>query len=205
MLKIYLTRHGQDEDNVKKILNGRRDTPLTALGVQQAEDIARSIHEHGLCFDAIYASPLIRTLRTAEIIAHGSGNPEPTVLDVLIERDFGVMTGVPISEIKERCGDDILETDTITYFLNPKDGESFPVLLERARAALTEIKNRHPDGQLLIVTHGDFGKMLYAAYYDLQWEDVLKDFHFGNTEVLLLAEDSPASETHVFTVEQHNH
>jgi len=41
MLKIYLIRHGQDHDNAQKILNGRRDTLLTAKGVQQAKEIGK--------------------------------------------------------------------------------------------------------------------------------------------------------------------
>lgn len=32
-LNLYLARHGQDEDNARSILNGRRDTPLTLLGI----------------------------------------------------------------------------------------------------------------------------------------------------------------------------
>jgi hypothetical protein len=47
--------------------------------------------------------------------------------------------------------------------------------------------------------------MIYAAYYDLPWKDVLINFHFGNCELLLLSPDSPADAAHVFTQEQHNH
>ena len=39
MGKIVLVRHGQDEDNAKRILNGRRNAPLTTLGVTQAYDL----------------------------------------------------------------------------------------------------------------------------------------------------------------------
>jgi probable phosphoglycerate mutase len=35
MMKIYLTRHGQNEDNLNGILNGHRDLPLTDLGRDQ--------------------------------------------------------------------------------------------------------------------------------------------------------------------------
>lgn len=205
MRKIYIARHGQDGDNVRKILNGRRDEPLTELGVQQAEDMGRTIKEHQLVFDAVYASPLQRALRTAQIIARASDNPEPVVLPDLIERDFGVMTSTPIDEIKERCAPDILETNTITYFLNPEGAETFPELIQRGKRVLEQVAIAHPEGSVLLVTHGDIGKMIYAAYYDVPWDDVLRNFHFGNTEVLLLSEDSPASESHVFKVEQHNH
>lgn len=56
----------------------------------------------------------------------------------------------------------------------------------------------------LCVTHGDFGKMLYAAYYDLDWKDVLQQFHFGNSEILLLSEGSTSDQAHVFEIQQHN-
>jgi len=38
-LHIYLTRHGQDQDNAHGILNGHRNTPLTELGIQQAQQL----------------------------------------------------------------------------------------------------------------------------------------------------------------------
>jgi broad specificity phosphatase PhoE len=41
---------------------------------------------------------------------------------------------------------------------------------------------------VLLVCHGDFGKMVYAAYYDEDWKSVLMDFHFGNSEVLVLSD-----------------
>ena len=43
MLNLYLARHGQDEDNAKGILNGRRDNPLTKLGVNQAKKLAENL------------------------------------------------------------------------------------------------------------------------------------------------------------------
>ena len=45
MLNIYLTRHGQDEDNAKSILNGRRNMPLTDKGIKQAKEVAQKTQE----------------------------------------------------------------------------------------------------------------------------------------------------------------
>lgn len=214
-LRIYLARHGQDEDNAAGILNGHRNQPLTNTGIEQARTVAAKIRNAGLRFDAIYASPLQRAHRTAEIIADegecisGGAFAVQTYHD-LIERDFGIMTGIPTKEIKERCSPNVLMTDTITYFLCPDGAETFPDLIKRANGVIDEISKRHQDDRdkgssVLMVTHGDFGKMLYAAYYNLGWEEVLKQFHMGNSEVLLLGKDSTPDEAHVFEIEQHNH
>jgi broad specificity phosphatase PhoE len=204
MLSIYLARHGQDEDNAAGILNGRRDTPLTEKGRTQASECGALIRDRALHFDAVYTSPLVRTRQTAEIIAEISYNPTPRVLDVLIERDFGVMTGVPTARVAELCSPDILQSNTITYFLNPAGAETFPDLIARAQLVFREVQRLHTDGSILLVTHGDFGKMLYAAYYNLPWQDVLQQFHFGNSELLQLSSDSPAELAHVFQIAQHN-
>ncbi|HEU0080948.1 MAG TPA: histidine phosphatase family protein [Candidatus Paceibacterota bacterium] len=205
MLKIYITRHGQNEDNANGILNGHRDLPLTAIGEKQGRELAGGIKEAGLTFDAVYSSPLSRAMRTAEIVSETLGMPKPVAMDLLIERDFGVMTGKPIADIEKLCAPDIVKADIITYFLSPAGAETFPDLLRRARRALDQIRAARSSGSILLVTHGDFGKMLYAAYYGLPWQDMLTKFHFGNCELLLLAEGADPDKPHVVRVEQHNH
>ena len=205
MLKIYLSRHGQDQDNANKILNGRRDTPLTDIGISQAEEVAKQIIEHKIKFDKIYCSPLKRAYQTASIISEKTNSQKPEKLDLLIERDFGVMTGKKTSEIEALCSPNIIKTDTITYFLNPEGAETFDELLKRSNSILKAMKQNHKNGSILIVTHGDLGKMIYSAYYNLKWQDVLTMFHFGNSELLLLSEDSDPENTHIFKIKQHNH
>jgi len=205
-MEIYLARHGQNEDNVNGILNGHRDLPLTDLGREQAREAGRLICERCLRFDVVYSSPLVRAFETAQIIAEIASTPAPVVHPLLIERNFGVMSGQPVSRIKELCAPDIIETDTITYFLSPEGAETFPELITRARTLLTELASKHTeDKTILLVGHGDMGKMIYAAYYNLPWEQVLTQFHFGNSELLLLSPDSSAEDAHVFTLTQHNH
>ncbi len=204
MLKIYLARHGQDMDNAKGILNGRRDEPLSEKGIEQANKVADKIKTTGIHFDYVYSSPLQRAYKTAEIITDTLGISKPEVLHDLIERDFGIMTGQPQSKVKEMCFPDIIQSDTITYFLNPEGAETFPQLVERAKKLLVMLQAKHKDENILLVTHGDFGKMIYAAYYNLDWKNVLNMFHFGNSELLELSEESGPDETHVFKIDQHN-
>jgi broad specificity phosphatase PhoE len=205
MLNIYLTRHGQDEDNCQGILNGHRNCPLTEVGVGQAKELAKNIKSSNIKFDKILSSPLKRTFQTAKIIAQYLDSQELEIMDLLIERNFGIMTGQPVMKIKEMCSPDILETEKITYFLSPAGAETFPQLLERGRKVVGEITNRYKEGNILLVTHGDIGKMIYAAYYNLDWKKVLTMFHFGNSDLLLLSSQSPVEEAHAFKTSQYNH
>lgn len=204
MLKIYLVRHGQDLDNAAGILNGRRNKPLSDKGIEQAKEVAERIKETGIHFDYTYSSPLMRAYKTAEIITTTLQINKPKILRDLVERDFGVMTGKKQNIIEEICSPNILQTDTVCYFLNPEGAETFPQLIERAKGMLNELKKKHKNGNILLVTHGDFGKMIYAAYYNLDWMNILKMFHFGNSELLELSEESSPEKTHVLKIKQHN-
>lgn len=156
-------------------------------------------------FDAFYSSPLIHAFETAEIISRESKQPKPVVHPLLIERNIGNMSGRPIASIKDYCKDDVLVTDVVTYFLSYEGAETFSDLIERAKLLLEELKAKHSNDSVLLVGHGDMGKMIYAAYYELPWQEVLKQFHFGNSELLLLSNDSGPEESHVFSIEQYNH
>ena len=172
--------------------------------MKQAQELASKMKEGKLSFDKVYSSPLQRAYRTAEIITEKLNLESPEKLDLLIERDFGIMTGQPQAKIVEMCSPHILATETITYFLSPSRAETFPELLIRAKKLLQVIQNKHSSGNILLVGHGDFGKMLYAAYYDLPWQEVLKLFHFGNSDLIILSPDTTFSEVHVFKSEQVN-
>jgi len=200
-----MARHGQDQDNSHGILNGRRDTSLTQKGKEQARLLGENIKALGLKFDAVFSSPLIRAKETAELVSLIAQTPKPEAIENLMERDFGIMTGQPIASIKEKCAPDILQAEVITYFLSPEGAETFPDLIERGKRLISHIQEKYQSGNILLVTHGDMGKMIYAAYYNLPWKDVLLQFHFGNSELLLLSPNSAASDAHVFKQAQFNH
>jgi len=45
---IYLTRHGQTEWNVQRRMQGHMDSPLTPLGLQQAEWLSLGMRDEQL-------------------------------------------------------------------------------------------------------------------------------------------------------------
>jgi probable phosphoglycerate mutase len=201
-VEIFIARHGQNEDNVNGILNGHRDLPLTDIGRQQAHELGQGIIDAGLQFDAVYASPLSRAFETAQIVSEMIDLPEPIVMPELIERDFGVMSGQKASDIEKLCAPDIIKTDTITYFLSPEGAETFEDLVERGHEVLEKVRAKHIGGKVLLVCHGDLGKMVYAAATDTPWRNVLLGFHFGNGELIDISDGNDAR---MIKLEQFNH
>lgn len=201
-VEIFISRHGQNVDNLNGILNGHRDLPLTELGREQAKQLGEGIKAADLQFDAVYSSPLTRAFETAAIAAEVAGLPKPQEMKLLIERDFGVMTGKRIDQVEELCAPDIIKTDTITYFLSPSGAETFPELVKRGKTVLSDIRSKHSSGKVLLVCHGDVGKMIYAAATSKDWKSVLTEFHFGNGELIDI---SGVGDAHRLKLEQFNH
>ena len=200
-VEIFVARHGQNHDNAEGLLNGHRDRPLTELGRDQARNAAKAAVEMGLHFDKVYSSPLLRAFETAEIISDAMGLSEPEKMDILIERDFGDMTGKMISDIPQLYADDLLVTDTVTYALSPPNAETFPELVERGKEILATVRAKHVGGKVLLVCHGDIGKMIYAAATGLDWKDVLEKFHFGNCDLIDI---NGEGDVHKIKLEQQN-
>lgn len=200
MLEIYLCRHGQSVANANGKLAGHTDSPLSAVGIQQAREVANQAKLAGLRFDRVYSSPLKRAWKTAQIIAKTTSSPAPEIMRDLIERDFGVLTGKSYSDIP-KLAPEMLGTDEIGYFLKAPGSESYPKVLKRAQEVLSEIHRNHKDGKVLLVAHGDIGIMLFAAFHKTAWKEALAHFHFGNSDLLLLKEDS-YHKPHIFVIDQ---
>jgi probable phosphoglycerate mutase len=180
---LFVVRHGQDTDNAAEILNGHRDTELTPLGIEQARDVARKLE--GRDIRALLASPLKRAQSTARIIADALKIDVLRTEPLLIERDYGILTGKRLDEIRTYATR-ILEHDGVTYFPEAPGAESYEALLDRARRFLKSVEMRHPRENVLAVTHAASGRMILAAHRGWTWEEALKRPRFGNAEVLEL-------------------
>ena len=198
MLKIYLARHGQDSDNVRRVLNGYRDTSLTIIGQQQALQLAKRIKLMGLSFNKIYTSPLLRVKQTAKIITDYLSLPEAEILPDLIERDFGKMTGMTIDDILLLEDNNIVQTPEVSYFLEVEGAEKFSELIARSQRVLNLVQQENEDGNILLLTSGDIGKMIYAAYHEKTWQEVLPSFYFSNTDLRVLEKDLPLEKSLIF-------
>lgn len=86
---LYLMRHGQTLFNVRHKIQGWCDSPLTELGIRQAEAAAEFFDDIQL--DAVYSSTAERCCDTVEIVTR---NKYPyTRLKGLKEMNFGLFEG----------------------------------------------------------------------------------------------------------------
>lgn len=98
-MTVYFVRHGAVE-NPRKIEYGRLPGfPLSETGWEEAEKTARQLTGKGI--EAIYASPLLRTRQTAEIINEKLKVPL-FYDDLLLEFDLGKYTGIAKEEYTRR-------------------------------------------------------------------------------------------------------
>lgn len=69
-MRIFTVRHGQTDLNIQKRMQGRHGLPLNAVGLAQAEELARELAD--VRFDAVFSSPQERAVQTARIASHGA-------------------------------------------------------------------------------------------------------------------------------------
>jgi probable phosphoglycerate mutase len=154
-----LLRHGQTPMSVQKRYAGRTDVPLTEAGLAQAAAAAKRLASAGI--DAIVASPLQRTVQTAEAVAAVTGLPVTTD-EGFRETDFGAWDGLTFAEVRERW-----PTEMAAWLGDPQvappGGESFAEVSERVTAALARVLAGRTGQRILIVSHVTPIKTLVAA------------------------------------------
>ena len=94
-------------------------------------------------------SPLIRAVKTAEIIAAASRKPV-SVDARLIECDFGSFEGRSIRETMAEHG--IAAKEALATIL-PSDGEAWAAVSQRSLRCVGKWLDRHPQAVILFVSH----------------------------------------------------
>ena len=158
MKKLYLLRHGQTEFNVKKLVQGRCDSPLTDLGRQQAGMAAAWLKAHNVVPDKVVSSPLGRAMDTAGLVATEllGQNVAVEPCEGIIERCYGTFEEGP---------HDALPTDVWDpgEDLVPYGGEGSQALQARMVDTLTNIMGANGIETLLAVSHGSASRQFIKA------------------------------------------
>ena len=166
-------RHGQTLFNVEHKIQGWCDSPLTELGIKQAEIAARYFDDNKITFDHCYASTSERACDTLEIVTH---HKYPyTRVKGLKEWNFG-------------------RFEAMDEFLNPKlpygdffvqyGGENQQQVQDRMVKTLTEIMEKEDHHDVLALSHGGACFFFVRAFDD--YNAVIDYSRVGNCTIFKL-------------------
>jgi len=162
---IYLVRHGQTEFNRERRIQGHVDSPLTTLGLRQAEAVGHLLRD--LIRDPvgwrIVSSPLGRARSTAEIISARLGGLPVELDDRLKEISWGAYDGRLRSELEAEHPETFGRTG---WAFDAGSGETYEDVAARVGAWLAELP-REPQRKVIAVSHGVSGRVLRGLYADL--------------------------------------
>ena len=149
--RLLLVRHGQSTWNADHRIQGQLDPPLSERGVAQASDLAERLTGHRLA--GFYCSDLTRTRQTAELISSAVGVdpvPEPGLREIMLGDWEGKTREDLMVESPELWAQWAAEP---SWDIVP-NGEGARPFAGRVTTTLERLRERHPHGDVLCVTHG---------------------------------------------------
>ncbi len=158
MMKLIVVRHGETNMNKEDRMQGSRgpNLPLNQTGKMEIMQLRDTLL---IAPEIIYASTLLRTKETAEILNERFHVPI-IFTPMLIERDFGTLSGKKRSEIDPEI---VLADLEGHYDYRPYDGESVEDVTKRVQQFIDSLQ-KHNEHTLMLVTHRGVIRILYDLY-----------------------------------------
>lgn len=175
--KYYIMRHGQAISNVNALCScwpEKFKNPLTKLGREtikkSAEKLKKTCVEQGKSIDLIFASPLLRTKQTAEII--GKVLKVKTKVDKrLREIGFGIYNNKHLEGMWKSFKNEKERIDQCS----PK-GETYREISDRMFNFLEDTDKKFKDKNILIVSHEGPLFLLQGKIMGLSLEETIEKF-----------------------------
>lgn len=152
-MKIILVRHGQTAENVAH-RHQPEHTPLTVVGRKQAVAVGETLASAGVTH--IVASPLVRTLQTASLIADQ--------LDLIPSIDHSL---AELQRPTTMTGHTHRSVRSLFFYMRwylglTRVGESYRAIRQRVKAAQTNLAQMPPDATVVVVSHAVFMSLFLA-------------------------------------------
>ena len=180
--EIILIRHGETEWNSQLRMQGHSNSALSAVGRGQIQALGEWMKN--VSFEHIYSSDSLRARQTAEAITQYSG--DTLQFDQRIrEKNLGVFEGLTSIEASEQHSEIycLFKTGGANYVID--EGESTQQVLDRALEFIEEIRLRHPEQRVVMVTHGGVVRVLMKHTLGLSL-DAPTSFLIKNTGIFRL-------------------
>jgi len=158
--RVFLVRHGATTLTAEDRFAGSSDVTLSDEGRRQVASLAERLKDEEI--EAIYASPLQRTMETARILAAPHGLepvPEPGFREI----DYGHWEGRSRSEVERDFADEYAIWQEDPFTIAPEGGESGVNVLNRALPVMRGIVERHRHRTVLIVAHKGTNRLLISS------------------------------------------
>jgi probable phosphoglycerate mutase len=166
MTDIYILRHGQTEWNAARRMQGALDSPLTALGRDQARRQGEILRDLGATGLPVHVSPQGRARAT---VALALPEARPLVDPRLREISLGAWDGLTAAEIDALGGSspDSFGEGKGFWWYDTTPGERFDSMVARTRSFVADL-----DGPAVIVTHGITSMFLRGALLGLDLDGI---------------------------------
>lgn len=148
--RVYLIRHGATELSAEDRFAGSVDVLLSDEGKEQARKLGERLAAQPLV--AVYASPMKRTVATAELVAEPH-RLEVARVDAVREIAHGRWEGKTRVEVEKEWSDEYERWEHDPYTFAPVGGESGLQVTARALPALMQLVDKHRDAQFAVVSH----------------------------------------------------
>lgn len=158
--RIYLIRHGATPLTAEDRFAGATDVPLSDTGRQQIQRLSQRLAHTEIT--AVYASPLGRTVETANILAAPHGLPVQT-RDGLREISHGHWEQKTRHEVDLEFPEEASAWEEDPFTFAPLGGESGLAVTARALPVLMEIVRENPGGQVLVISHKATIRLLLSS------------------------------------------
>lgn len=158
--RLYLVRHGATQLTAEDRFSGSVGVDLSAEGCVQAQHLAERLAVEPI--NAVYCSPLSRTVRTAEILAQPHRLPLIR-RDGLREIEHGHWEGLTRREVEARFPDEYAAWEGDPFTFAPEDGESGVAVLARALPVVREVVLAHVGENVILVSHKATLRLLLSS------------------------------------------
>lgn len=166
--RLFLVRHGQTALSRNDDFCGVTDAPLTEFGHEQARNAAEYLRHETI--DALYSSPQIRAMATAQPIAEALKleiQPRP----VLREMDFGKWEGQSRRDLERDYPEELAKWESGSWMVHPPEGETQQDVLARVIPLLVELLASHAGQQILLVAHKTTLRLLISHVLNMSLPD----------------------------------
>lgn len=198
MTEFYFIRHAETEMNIQPHLIGGRSnhTKLTPRGERQAAAFGSWLADAPLRPDVIYVSPALRTRETARLIVeHADYHETPLHIDErLQELSQGKKEGAHRAQTYTDDVQRLIKQDPFGYKF--EDGESIRDVMHRMHTTLQELRDRHPDETVFIISHGFSIRSLVGHIEQHSHDDIVFGMRVPNVSLTHISMTNHATVVH---------